>query len=97
MSKSHVTMEQHKCAVCGKDYDTGALLLDTRLGKRFEMHTVTGWGLCPEHQKLYDDGYVALVGADLAKSKLLSNGNCTPEGAWRTGECKHCHGKGRRG
>jgi len=59
--KSYVSMEQRVCQVCGKQYDTGALLMDTRLKNSLDMHTVTGWGLCEEHQKLFDDGYVALV------------------------------------
>ena len=29
--KSHVSMEQHRCIVCGQDYDTGAILLDKRM------------------------------------------------------------------
>lgn len=59
--KSHVTMEQRVCVVCGKLFDTGAILLDRQLRARFDRQTVTGWGMCPEHQKLIDDGYVALV------------------------------------
>lgn len=61
MTKSHVSMEQHQCAVCGITYDTGAILLDKRLRANLERYTVTGSGMCPEHQKLKDDGYVALI------------------------------------
>lgn len=66
--KSYVTLEQHVCVVCAKPFDTNALLLHRRLAPVFERHTVTGWGLCPEHQKLKDDGFVALVEIDRAKS-----------------------------
>ena len=59
--KSHVSLEQHVCLVCGKAFDTGTILLDKRLRASMEHHTKTGWGLCPEHQKLADDGFVALV------------------------------------
>ena len=57
--KSHVSMEQQVCVVCAQQFDTGAILLDTRLehvpghwGERqlrqsLEPKTVTGWGLCP--------------------------------------------------
>ena len=79
-------MEQKKCQVCGRDFDSGTILLDRRLKERFEPHTLTGWGLCPEHQKLYDDGYIALVAVDESKSEKLPNGNITQEGAYRTGE-----------
>lgn len=87
--KSYVSMEQHKCLVCGKDFDTNSLLLDTRLRNKFERTTVTGWGLCPEHQKLFDDGYIALVGCDDAKSAKLPNGNVDPNEAYRTGAIAH--------
>ncbi len=62
MDKSYVTMEQHRCFVCGKDFDTGAILLDQRLRPRFERNTVTGNGVCPEHAKQIDDGYIILIG-----------------------------------
>ena len=48
--KSHVSLEQHVCLVCGTAFDTGAILLDKRLRASMERHTATGWGLCPEHQ-----------------------------------------------
>lgn len=87
--KSHVSVEQHVCKVCGTTYDTNAILLDKLLRQSMERHTLTGYGLCPEHQKLFDAGYVALVGADPDKSELLANGNIKPEGAYRTGKLIH--------
>lgn len=88
--KSYVTMEQKVCLVCTKTFDTGSLLLDTRMRDSFDTRTVTGWDLCPEHQKLYDDGYVALVAADRSKSELADNGNVKdPGSAWRTGVVAH--------
>ena len=66
--KSHVSLEQHVCLVCGTAFDTGAILLDKRLRASMERHTATGWGLCPEHQKLADDGFVALVECDPQRS-----------------------------
>jgi hypothetical protein len=74
--KSYVTMEQHQCFACGKVYDTGNILMDTRLDrvykdgrwqnelrKTFDRHTVTGTGMCPEHQAQLDDGFILLLGA----------------------------------
>ena len=29
--KSHVSLEQHACLVCGVSFDTGSILLDKRL------------------------------------------------------------------
>src|SRR3546814_20782436 len=66
--KSHVSLEQHACLVCGARFDTGAILLDKRLRASMERHTATGWGLCPEHQKLSDAGFVALVECDTQRS-----------------------------
>lgn len=92
--KSHVTLEQHRCLVCCKDFDTGNLLLDTRivngqLRKTFDKHTVTGTGLCPAHEKLHKDGFVALVACDESKSERLPNGNIKASGAYRTGLVCH--------
>lgn len=61
MEKSYVTLEQHACPVCLKTFDTGNLLLDDELRDVFEKYTVTGYGLCEEHKKVVEDGYVILV------------------------------------
>ena len=61
MEKSYVTLEQHVCPVCMKTFDTGNLLLDDILRDVFEKYTVTGYGLCEEHKKVVEDGYVILV------------------------------------
>jgi len=89
MSKSYVTMEQHVCGICGVTFDSGAILLDKRMREKFERHTVTGYGTCPDCQAKLDEGYVALVGCDESKSKLLNNGRMNPEGAHRTGDLIH--------
>lgn len=60
-NKSHVTLEQRQCVVCGNVYDTGALLLNKRLRNVFAQHTLTGYGLCPEHDALHKRGYCALI------------------------------------
>ena len=88
--KSHVSLEQHACLVCGVSFDTGSVLLDKRLRASMERHTTTGWGLCAEHQKLADDGFVALVECDPQRSgSPASNGNLKPEQAYRTGRLAH--------
>jgi len=86
--KSHVSMEQHVCLVCGVAFDTGAILLDKRLRASMERHTVTAWGLCAEHQKLADDGFVALVECDPQRSGA-PGGRLKPEQAYRTGRLAH--------
>ncbi|MBJ9756365.1 ATPase [Burkholderia cepacia] len=87
--KSHVSLEQHVCLVCGKAFDTGTILLDKRLRASMEHHTATGWGLCPEHQKLSDDGFVALVECDPQRSGSQAGGRIKPEQAYRTGRLAH--------
>ena len=88
--KSHVSLEQHVCLVCGTAFDTGAILLDKRLRASMERHTATGWGLCPEHQKLSDDGFVALVECDPQRSgSPAGGGRVKPEQAYRTGRLAH--------
>lgn len=64
MDKSHVSMAQRQCIVCGCLYDTGEILLDKRLRASMDPTTVVGTGMCPEHQKLKDDGYIAMIEAD---------------------------------
>jgi len=86
MSKSHVSMEQKQCPVCGIVFDSGAILLDTRivngkLRESMEHDTITGYGLCPEHQELFDKGYIALVEA----TSPSSGANLKPHEANRTG------------
>ena len=87
--KSHVSMEQKLCVVCGKPYDSGAILLDCNLKESMEKHTITGFGMCEEHEKLTNDGYVHLVGINHNKSEVLPSGNVNPNGAYRTGALAH--------
>ncbi|WP_230371643.1 ATPase [Paludibacterium denitrificans] len=76
--------------VCGKAFDTGSVLLDKRLRASMEHHTKTGWGLCPEHQKLSDDGFVALVECDPQRSgSPAGSARMKPDQAHRTGRLAH--------
>jgi hypothetical protein len=86
---SFVSLEQRICLVCGTPFDTGNLLLDKRLRASLKHHTTTGWGLCPEHQKLFDDGFVALVECDPQRSGSPTDGRLRPEQAYRTGRVAH--------
>ena len=86
--KSHVTMKQEMCPVCGEVHDSGAILLDKMLRKKFERTTTTGYALCPVHEEMYKQGYVALVGIDPAKS-TVSDGTVKMEGVYRTGRVAH--------
>ena len=81
--KSYVSVEQAVCPVCGITHDTGAIMLHKYLRPVFESKTVTGWKLCPEHEKLHTDGYVALV------ERNTSKGGKTLNTVWRTGQIAH--------
>src|SRR5690606_18757111 len=84
--KSHVSLERHVCLVCGTAFDTGNILLDKRLRASLERHTSTGWGLCDEHRRLFDEGFVALVECDPERSgKPTGTDRLKPEAAYRTG------------
>lgn len=87
--KSHVSLEQRICLVCGKPYDTNSILMDKRLRPTLEHHTITGFGLCEEHAARYEEGFIALVACDPAKTRRNGRGNVDPEDAHRTGEVAH--------
>lgn len=89
MSKSHVSMETNVCPVCGVTFETGSILLDKKLRNKLDSTTLTGMSLCPEHQKLHNDGYLALVEIDPTKSIPSANGRVKPEDAYRTGKIIH--------
>lgn len=86
--KSHVSMEQHCCPVCGKAHNTGSILFNQRLQPTMEQHTITGWGLCPVHGALADDGYIALVECDPHKT-VVHNDRSSLDQACRTGVYAH--------
>jgi hypothetical protein len=77
---SFVAMEKKACPVCGQTFDSGAVLINTRL-RDIKEPAITGWEFCPDHQKLKDDGFIALVEIDENKSRRPF----TPDSVWRTG------------
>lgn len=83
--KSYVSLEQKVCMVCGTKYDTNTLLIDRRIQDSMERYTVTGWGLCPEHEKMHKDGFVALIEAQAPAGTT----GMKPEDANRTGKVAH--------
>ena len=87
-NKSYVTMEQNICPVCGVTFETGYILMDKRLKDSFESKTITGYGLCKEHEELYSKGYIALVGIDESKSRRSGN-LYKLEDVYRTGKLIH--------
>jgi hypothetical protein len=78
--KSHVGMGFHVCPVCGKEHDE-VVLLDRRLRNTLTNHMFAGWSMCEEHQKLRDDGYIALIETSNRPTGLAD--------AVRTGQLAH--------
>ena len=58
--KSNVGMGYSQCPICGREHDE-VVLLHTRLKPKLEPRQCVGLALCPEHQKLKDEGYIALI------------------------------------
>lgn len=85
MSKSHVSLEKQLCIVTGKEFETNSILLDKRLKPSMDMYTTTGYGISPEVQEKFDEGYMAFIEIDVEKSDVDSKGFVKPEGAFRTG------------
>lgn len=78
--KSHVGMGYSVCPVCGVEHDP-VVLLDKRLDQTLTRHEFAGWALCAEHQKMKDEGYIALVGCSNEPKGLAD--------ACRTGDLIH--------
>lgn len=89
--KSYVSMEHHVCVICGTEFQTNNILMDKRLKESMEPTTITGYGLCPEHQKLHDEGYIALIAVDpnLSTNKPKNNMINGLHGVHRTGAVAH--------
>ena len=87
--KSYVSLSASTCPVCGQQFENGELIIDRRLKDSLDRVTVVDMRLCPKHQRLADEGYIALIAIDPGKSTFLENGNLKPQGAWRTGDIIH--------
>lgn len=68
MKNDFIKMESKMCPVCGviHEFNTG-ILIDKRMKDikpNMGDKVVTDYGLCERHQKLFDDGYIALIEID---------------------------------
>lgn len=90
MEKSYVSIEKNVCSICDAVFDTGTILFDRRLRSSMEICTVTGLGLCPEHMKLFNEGFIALVECDPQRSNIPVNAShINPDQVYRTGCIAH--------
>lgn len=90
--EDYVRMEQAVCPVCHKVHNHGGIVMNMKLKSIPEKQALTHVALCEEHQKLFDNGYVAIVEADLARSETTHEGGGTrvkPGGAYLLGRCVH--------
>ena len=89
MTKSFVAMEQKVCPICGivHSHDCG-ILLDKRLKDSMEQNVTTGYGLCEEHDHLFKEGYIALIGVSNT-AETTTGQTLTQDTAERTGSLCH--------
>ena len=86
MNNNSIVMAEHVCDICGKRHTHNAeILIHKNLRAIPQDKRVTGWGLCEEHDRLFNEGYIALVGAHAPKgATTLKAGD-----AHRTGDIVH--------
>lgn len=87
MAKSYVSLEQKQCPVCGIVHDTGVLMQKRLSDPRLERTTLTGFGMCPEHQAKFDAGFIALI--ELSGEQPSPNATIKDTWTKRTGNLAH--------
>lgn len=86
--KDIVSLGMATCPVCMARHAV-SVLIQTRdiTHPKLGRETPTGWAMCPEHQKLKDEGYVAMVVVTNTEQPTLEN-------AKRTGDLLHVRESG---
>lgn len=74
------------CPICGKSDSSRLILSKEETLAALELQKRSDWALCKEHQKLFDEGFIALVEAE---PRLMVDGIVKETDARRTG--KICH------
>ena len=82
-------MAKNICKVCGCTFDSGEILLHKNLRAIKDEVTVIGWSLCPEDQKKFNEGYLALVVVNQKSKHPTENETLKPSEADRTGMILH--------
>jgi len=93
---SYVGLGRAICPVCGQTFETGEVLIHRGLKPVFPENGKTDpykYQLCEEHQKLFEDGYIAMVGIDESQSNVSGNMVNKMEDAYRTGDIVHIREK----
>jgi len=91
--ETYVSLEQHACIVCDTAFDTAGPALASEHGAPYD-----DWlGPVPEHQKLFDDGFVVLVECDPRRRGSQASGRTKPEQAYRRAGWPMCGARPSRG
>ena len=85
-----VAIEQAICPVCGNKHSHNmGILINKQLKPIKEEHTISGYSLCETHQKLFDNGFIALIEVNNTLSEENSESRLLMENADRTGNYVH--------
>lgn len=79
-----------RCYVCLEEYMDGGVIRSPNLERDLPAYQFTGGGMCPEHAKMHNAGFIALVEIDMDKSRIPPSGEvANEEGIYRTGKMVH--------
>lgn len=89
--KGIVSLGYSVCPICCTEHEDNSVWVQMRdiTHPKLEQRTFTGFKLCPEHQKQFDDGFLAMV---VVKAQPTGNGLLAQYNAslaLRTGEVIH--------
>ena len=68
--KSHVSMATAICPICGKEEETGEILLHQQIQPVLDRRTCTGFKPCKEHTTDIENGYVFLIATESEKEPM---------------------------
>ena len=70
--KSHVSMATAICPICGKEEETGEILLHKHMKAVLDRRTCTGYKPCTEHASDLEKGYVFLLATESEKEPMAN-------------------------
>lgn len=81
MSKSPVAIETRFCPICGKEWETGSILMHKQGRARFDRNICTTMDLCPDHRAQIDSGeWIALIEAERVIDRSRGTAKYDPTG-----------------
>lgn len=86
INEDYVAVAKKQCPICGKIHSHNCeILIHKQLKAISEEETFSGQGLCEEHDKLREEGYIALIEVKNAEDSTM----LTAQQAKRTGRLVH--------